>query len=71
MAHYKHQVMLTFLLLQQLKLCQLETNSTKIATTAYVDRETSALGTIATQDANDVNILGGVITGTTKTGQIQ
>jgi len=45
------------------------TNSTKIATTAYVDRETGSLGTIATQNANDVNILGGVITGTTKTGR--
>ena len=45
------------------------TNSTKIATTAYVDREVGTLGTIASQDANDVNIVGGVITGTTKTGQ--
>ena len=45
------------------------TNSTKIATTAYVDRETGSLGTIATQNANDVNIIGGVITGTTKTGR--
>ena len=45
------------------------TNSTKIATTAYVDRETSSLGTIATQDANDVAITGGIIKGTTKTGQ--
>ena len=45
------------------------TNSTKIATTAYVDREVGTLGTIASQNANDVNILGGVITGTTKTGQ--
>ena len=45
------------------------TNSTKIATTAYVDRETSALGTIATQDANAVAITGGIINGTTKTGQ--
>ena len=45
------------------------TNSTKIATTAYVDREVGTLGTIASQDANDVNILGGVITGTTKTGR--
>jgi len=45
------------------------TNSTKIATTAYVDRETGSLGTIATQNANDVSIIGGVITGTTKTGR--
>ena len=45
------------------------TNSTKIATTAYVDREVGTLGTISSQDANDVNIVGGVITGTTKTGK--
>jgi len=45
------------------------TNSTKIATTAYVDRETGSLGTIAKQDANAVNIVGGAIGGTTKTGQ--
>ena len=45
------------------------TNSTKIATTAYVDREVGTLGTIASQDANAVSIIGGVITGTTKTGQ--
>ncbi len=44
-------------------------NSTKVATTAYVDRETGALGTIATQDADAVAITGGVINGTTKTGQ--
>ena len=45
------------------------TNSTKIATTAYVDREVGTLGTISSQDANAVSIIGGVITGTTKTGQ--
>ena len=45
------------------------TNSTKIATTAYVDREVGTLGTISSQNANDVTIIGGVITGTTKTGQ--
>ena len=45
------------------------TNSTKIATTAYVDRETGSLGTIATQNANTVSITGGTITGTTKTGR--
>ena len=44
-------------------------NSTKIATTAYVDREVGTLGTISSQNANDVSIIGGVITGTTKTGQ--
>ena len=45
------------------------TNSTKIATTAYVDREVGTLGTIASQDANAVAITGGIISGTTKTGQ--
>ena len=45
------------------------TNSTKIATTAYVDREVGTLGTIASQDANAVAITGGIINGTTKTGQ--
>ena len=45
------------------------TNSTKIATTAYVDRETGSLGTIATQNADAVAITGGTINGTTKTGQ--
>jgi len=45
------------------------TNSTKIATTAYVDRETGSLGTLAKQEANAVNITGGTIGGTTKTGQ--
>ena len=44
-------------------------NSTKIATTAYVDRETGALGTVAKQDADAVDITGGTIGGTTKTGQ--
>ena len=44
-------------------------NSTTVATTQYVDRETSALGTIATQNADAVAITGGTIDGTTKTGQ--
>ena len=44
-------------------------NSTTVATTAYVDRETGALGTIATQNADAVAITGGTIDGTTKTGQ--
>ena len=44
-------------------------NSTKLATTAYVDREVGTLGTISTQDANAVAITGGVINCTTKTGQ--
>ncbi len=45
------------------------TNSTKIATTAYVDRETGALGTLANQNSNAVSITGGTIGGTTKTGK--
>ena len=45
------------------------TNSTKIATTAYVDRETGALGTQASQNSNAVDITGGTIGGTTKTGR--
>ena len=45
------------------------TNSTKIATTAYVDRETSALGTQASQNSDAVDITGGTIGGTTKTGR--
>jgi hypothetical protein len=44
-------------------------NSTKLATTAYVDREVGTLGTISSQDANAVAITGGIINGTTKTGQ--
>ncbi len=44
-------------------------NSTNVATTAYVDRVTGALGTISNQDADSVAITGGVINGTTKTGQ--
>ena len=45
------------------------TNSTKIATTAYVDRVSSTLGSMANQNSNAVNIVGGAIGGTTKTGQ--
>ena len=44
-------------------------NSTNVATTEYVDREVGTLGTISTQDADNVNITGGTIGGTTKTGQ--
>lgn len=44
-------------------------NSTKLATTAYVDREVGTLGTMSTQDSDAVNITGGTIGGTTKTGQ--
>ena len=41
------------------------TNTTQIATTAFVQSATTALnlGTMATQNANNVNITGGVITG--------
>jgi len=45
------------------------TNSTKIATTAYVDRETSSLRSMAYQNSNAVSITGGTIGGTTKTGR--
>jgi len=45
------------------------TNSTKIATTAYVDRETSSLRPMAYQNSNAVSITGGTITGATKTGR--
>jgi hypothetical protein len=45
------------------------TNSTQIATTAYVrtavSNVTSGLGTLSSQNANNVNITGGNITGTT------
>ena len=44
-------------------------NSTKIATTAYVDRETSSLRSMAYQNSNAVSITGGTIGGTTKTGR--
>ena len=44
-------------------------NSTKVATTEYVDRVTGALGTMCDQDADNVAITGGVINGETKTGQ--
>jgi trimeric autotransporter adhesin len=40
-------------------------NSTKVATTAYVDAATGTLGTMATQNASSVNITGGSITGLT------
>jgi two-component sensor histidine kinase len=36
-------------------------NSTKLATTAYVDNEVGGLGTMATQNANAVNITGGTV----------
>jgi len=44
-------------------------NSTRVATTAYVDREVGTLGTISAQNYNNVNITGGKIGGSTKTGK--
>ena len=44
-------------------------NGTRIATTAYVDRVSNTLGSMANQNSNAVNIVGGAIGGTTKTGQ--
>ena len=38
-------------------------NSTKVATTAYVDAEVGTLGTMSTQDADAVAITGGTIAG--------
>jgi len=43
-------------------------NSTKIATTAFVTAATGTLGTMATQNANNVNITGGTESGLTRTG---
>ena len=40
-------------------------NTTKFATTAFVQTKVGTLGTIATQNANAVAITGGTITGTT------
>ena len=41
------------------------TNTTQIATTAFVQNVASSLGTMATQDANNVNITGGSVSGIT------
>jgi hypothetical protein len=41
------------------------TNTTQLATTAFVAAATSTLGTMSTQNANNVNITGGAITGAT------
>jgi hypothetical protein len=41
------------------------TNTTQIATTAFVTAATGTLGTMSTQNANNVNITGGSITGIT------
>lgn len=43
-------------------------NSTKVATTAYVDAATGSLGTISTQNSNNVSITGGAISGVTLAG---
>ena len=40
------------------------TNTTQIATTAFVQGATGTLGTMSTQNANNVNITGGSISGT-------
>ena len=39
-------------------------NSTKVATTAYVDAATGSLGTISTQNSNNVSITGGSVSAT-------
>jgi len=44
------------------------TNTTQIATTAFVQTATGTLGTMSTQNANAVAITGGTITGTTVNG---
>ena len=44
------------------------TNTTQIATTAFVATATGSLGTMASQNANNVAITGGTIAGTTITG---
>lgn len=46
------------------------TNTTQIATTAFVQNVAGNLGTMSTQNANNVNITGGTITGTTVNGNI-
>jgi hypothetical protein len=43
-------------------------NSTKVATTAFVQSKVGTLGTMATQNASSVAITGGSITGTTVSG---
>jgi len=44
------------------------TNTTQVATTAFVNAATGTLGTMSTQNANAVAITGGTITGTTVNG---
>jgi len=43
-------------------------NSTRVATTAYVQTKTAALGTMSTQNANAVAITGGTLAGVTVGG---
>jgi len=43
-------------------------NSTRVATTAYVQTKTNALGTMSTQNANAVAITGGTLAGVTVGG---
>jgi hypothetical protein len=45
-------------------------NSTKIATTAFVQAKVGTLGTMSTQNATAVAITGGTITGTTINGNV-
>jgi hypothetical protein len=45
-----------------------EDNSTRVATTAYVQTKTAALGTMSTQNANAVAITGGTLAGVTVGG---
>jgi hypothetical protein len=46
------------------------TNTTQLATTAFVQTATGTLGTMSTQNANNVAITGGSITGTTVNGNV-
>ena len=48
----------------------LGTNTTQIATTAFVQNVAGNLGTMSTQNANNVAITGGTITGTTVNGNV-
>jgi len=45
-------------------------NSTKVATTAFVTNVAGSLGTMSTQNANNVAITGGTMTGTTVNGNV-
>ena len=43
-------------------------NTTKVATTAFVNNVAGSLGTMSTQNANNVNITGGTLSGVTVSG---